>query len=223
MLPRLGIQTKFVNGDKPEDFKAAIDDKTKAIYIESIGNPKYNVPDFEKIVAVAHEAGVPVVVDNTFGAGGYFVRPIDRCGGVLSTASLAALGSCPSRSPIKFGQCPFEYLKGSNGRALIKVKPEFIMGLIVEGDQNKNKDDCKEIVVANGESSHDNVSPSRSFLCSTPELQKHYEQLVRSKDQVWSPKLETISEYKIRFSVSPCSLIGLEWKQKERSGNHVYH
>lgn len=156
----------------------------------------------------------------------YFVLPIDRLGcpgNALSATSLAALGSCPSRSPIKFGQCPFEYLKGSNGRAMIKVKPEFIMGLIVEGDQNKNKDDCKEIVVANGESSHDNVSPSRSFLCSTPELQKHYEQLVRSKDQVWSPKLETISEYKIRFSVSPCSLIGLEWKQKERSGNHVYH
>ncbi|PVH91517.1 O-acetylhomoserine ami [Periconia macrospinosa] len=77
-FPRLGIQTKFVNGDKAEDFKAAIDDKTKAIFIESIGNPKYNVPDFEKIVAVAHEAGVPVVVDNTFGAGGYFVRPIEH-------------------------------------------------------------------------------------------------------------------------------------------------
>jgi O-acetylhomoserine/O-acetylserine sulfhydrylase len=77
-LPRLGINTKFVNGDNPEDFKAAIDDKTKAIYLESIGNPKYNVPDFEKIAAVAHEAGVPVIVDNTFGAGGYFVRPIDH-------------------------------------------------------------------------------------------------------------------------------------------------
>jgi O-acetylhomoserine/O-acetylserine sulfhydrylase len=78
MFPRLGIQTKFVNGDKPDDFKAAIDDKTKAIYIESIGNPRYNVPDFEKIVAIAHEAGVPVVVDNTFGAGGFFARPIDH-------------------------------------------------------------------------------------------------------------------------------------------------
>ncbi|UPX18277.1 Adenosylmethionine cyclotransferase [Ascochyta rabiei] len=77
-LPRLGIQTKFVNGDRPEDFKAAIDDKTKAIYLESIGNPKYNVPDFEAIVKVAHEAGVPVIVDNTFGAGGFFVRPLDH-------------------------------------------------------------------------------------------------------------------------------------------------
>ena len=61
-LPRFGITTKFVNGDDPEEFRKLIDDKTKAVYIESIGNPRYNVPDFEKIAAVAHEAGVPVVV-----------------------------------------------------------------------------------------------------------------------------------------------------------------
>jgi len=77
-LPRLGISTKFVIGDKPEDFAKAIDEKTKAVYIESIGNPKYNVPDIEAIAKVAHDAGVPLVVDNTFGAGGYFVRPIDH-------------------------------------------------------------------------------------------------------------------------------------------------
>lgn len=75
---RLGIETRFVNGDKPEDFEHLIDDRTKAIYIESIGNPKYNVPDFEKIVSIAHAKGVPVVVDNTFGAGGFLVRPIDH-------------------------------------------------------------------------------------------------------------------------------------------------
>ncbi len=75
-LPRLGIHTKFISGDKPEDFAAAIDENTKAIYIESIGNPKYNIPDFEAIAKVAHEHGVPLVVDNTFGAGGYFVQPI---------------------------------------------------------------------------------------------------------------------------------------------------
>ncbi|KAM7206247.1 Cys/Met metabolism PLP-dependent enzyme domain containing protein [Rhypophila sp. PSN 637] len=78
LLPRLGINTKFVVGDKVEDLIAAIDDKTKAVYIESIGNPRYNVPDFEAITKAAHEKGVPVVVDNTFGAGGYFVRPIDH-------------------------------------------------------------------------------------------------------------------------------------------------
>ena len=61
-LPRLGITTRFVEGDRAEDFKRVIDDRTKAVYIESIGNPRYNVPDFEAIVKVAHEAGVPVMV-----------------------------------------------------------------------------------------------------------------------------------------------------------------
>ena len=62
MLPRFGIQTKFANGDKPEDIAALIDDNTKAVYLESIGNPRYNIPDFEAIAKVAHEKGVPVVV-----------------------------------------------------------------------------------------------------------------------------------------------------------------
>jgi O-acetylhomoserine/O-acetylserine sulfhydrylase len=62
MLPRLGIDTKFVSGDKPQAFADAIDDKTKAVYIESIGNPRYNVPDIAAIAKVAHEKGVPVIV-----------------------------------------------------------------------------------------------------------------------------------------------------------------
>lgn len=62
LLPRFGVTTKFVKGDKAEDFAAAIDDKTKAVYIESIGNPRYNVPDFEAIAKVAHEKGVPLMV-----------------------------------------------------------------------------------------------------------------------------------------------------------------
>jgi O-acetylhomoserine/O-acetylserine sulfhydrylase len=65
-LPRLGIHTKFIKGDEPEDFAKAIDEKTKAVYIESIGNPRYNVPDFEAIAKVAHEAGVPVIVSWPF-------------------------------------------------------------------------------------------------------------------------------------------------------------
>jgi len=62
LFKRLGITTKFVNGDKAEDIAAAIDEKTKAVYIESIGNPRYNVPDFEAIAKVAHDAGIPLVV-----------------------------------------------------------------------------------------------------------------------------------------------------------------
>ena len=63
-MPRLGISTKFVSGDKPEDFAGLIDEKTKAIYIESIGNPKYNVPDIEAIARIAHDHGVPLIVSN---------------------------------------------------------------------------------------------------------------------------------------------------------------
>lgn len=64
LLPRFGIKTKFIEGDSADDFAAAIDDRTKAVYIESIGNPRYNVPDFEAIAKAAHEKGVPVVVSS---------------------------------------------------------------------------------------------------------------------------------------------------------------
>ena len=76
-LPRLGIEVRFVDGDKPEDFRKLIDEKTKALYVETIGNPRLNIPDFTAIAAVAHEAGIPLIVDNTFGIGGYLCRPID--------------------------------------------------------------------------------------------------------------------------------------------------
>ncbi|HLP18391.1 MAG TPA: O-acetylhomoserine aminocarboxypropyltransferase/cysteine synthase [Bacteroidota bacterium] len=76
-FPRLGINVKFVDSDEPEAFRKLIDEKTKAIYVETIGNPRLNIPDFEAIAKVAHDAGIPLVVDNTFGAGGYLARPID--------------------------------------------------------------------------------------------------------------------------------------------------
>ncbi|EAU31161.1 O-acetylhomoserine [Aspergillus terreus NIH2624] len=62
LFPRLGITTKFVQGDDPAAIAAAIDDRTKAVYVETIGNPRYNVPDFEAIAAVAHAKGVPLVL-----------------------------------------------------------------------------------------------------------------------------------------------------------------
>ncbi|MDX2211716.1 MAG: O-acetylhomoserine aminocarboxypropyltransferase/cysteine synthase [Oculatellaceae cyanobacterium bins.114] len=76
-FPRLGINVKFVEGDDAESFRQAIDDRTKALYVESIGNPQFNVPDFAALAHVAHENGIPLIVDNTFGAAGYLVRPID--------------------------------------------------------------------------------------------------------------------------------------------------
>jgi O-acetylhomoserine (thiol)-lyase len=76
-FPRLGFDVSFVDGDDPADFEKEITDKTKALYVETIGNPKYNIPDFEALAEVAHRNGIPLVVDNTFGAAGYISRPID--------------------------------------------------------------------------------------------------------------------------------------------------
>jgi O-acetylhomoserine (thiol)-lyase len=76
-FPRLGIKVHFVDGDKIEDFRRALTPKTKAIYVETIGNPRFNIPDFEALARLAHENGIPLVVDNTFGAAGYIARPID--------------------------------------------------------------------------------------------------------------------------------------------------
>ncbi|WP_207492252.1 O-acetylhomoserine aminocarboxypropyltransferase/cysteine synthase family protein [Aridibaculum aurantiacum] len=74
---RLGIEARFANGDDVESFVPLIDKNTKAIYLETIGNPRLNIPDFQKFVELAKEYDLPLVVDNTFGAGGYLFRPIE--------------------------------------------------------------------------------------------------------------------------------------------------
>jgi O-acetylhomoserine (thiol)-lyase len=91
-LPRLGINVKFVDGDSPEEFEKQIDENTKAVYIESIGNPKLNIPDFERIADVAHRNGVPLIVDNTFGAAGYLVRPIEHGADIVVQSATKWIG-----------------------------------------------------------------------------------------------------------------------------------
>ncbi|QIX61188.1 O-acetylhomoserine aminocarboxypropyltransferase/cysteine synthase [Hymenobacter lutimineralis] len=75
---RLGIEVRFADGDKAESFEALIDENTKALYLETIGNPSFNVPDFEAIAAIAQKHDLPLIVDNTFGAGGYLFRPLEH-------------------------------------------------------------------------------------------------------------------------------------------------
>ncbi len=75
-LPRLGIKTTFVNPDHPETFKAAINEHTKAIYIESLGNPAINIVDVKAVAKIAHDHGLPLIVDNTF-ATPYLFKPLD--------------------------------------------------------------------------------------------------------------------------------------------------
>ncbi len=89
-LPKLGRNVIFVDSNKPEAFKAAITPKTRAIYAETIGNPKLNVPDFEPIAKIAHDAGIPLVVDNTVGVG--LVRPIEHGADILTTSATKYIG-----------------------------------------------------------------------------------------------------------------------------------
>ncbi len=89
---RLGIQVKFVDGDAPSDFEKLIDDKTKAIYLETIGNPKFNIPDFDAIAAIAKKHSIPLVVDNTFGAAGYLFRPIEHGANIVVESATKWIG-----------------------------------------------------------------------------------------------------------------------------------
>ena len=89
---RLGIEVRFADGDKPESFAALIDDKTKAIYLETIGNPQLNIPDFEKIAAIAKQNDIPLIVDNTFGAGGYFFQPLKHGANIVVESATKWIG-----------------------------------------------------------------------------------------------------------------------------------
>ena len=89
-FPKLGRHAIFVESSKPEEFKRAITPKTRAIYAETIGNPKLDIPDFEAIATIAHDAGIPFVVDNTVGIG--LVRPIDYGADILVTSATKFIG-----------------------------------------------------------------------------------------------------------------------------------
>jgi O-acetylhomoserine/O-acetylserine sulfhydrylase len=91
-FPRLGITTKFVDGDDPKDFAKAIDKNTRALYVETIGNPRFNVPDFEALAKIAHDNGIPLIVDNTFGAAGYTCRPIEHGADIVVQSATKWIG-----------------------------------------------------------------------------------------------------------------------------------
>ena len=89
---RIGIDVKFVSGVKAEDFDRAIDEKTKAIFLETIGNPEYNIPDFESVAEVARKHDIPLIVDNTFGAAGYLFRPLEHGANVVVESATKWIG-----------------------------------------------------------------------------------------------------------------------------------
>lgn len=91
-LPRLGIEVRIVEDDDPAAFEEQIDDKTRGIYAESIGNPAFHIPDFEGLSALAKKHRLPLIIDNTFGAGGYLCRPIDHGADIVVESATKWIG-----------------------------------------------------------------------------------------------------------------------------------
>lgn len=89
---RLGIEVRFADGDDPESFVQYIDSKTKAIYLETIGNPRLNIPDFEKFAAIAQKYDLPLIVDNTFGTAGYLFRPLEHGANIVVESATKWIG-----------------------------------------------------------------------------------------------------------------------------------
>jgi O-acetylhomoserine/O-acetylserine sulfhydrylase len=87
-----GIESRFSQDLKPESFKKLIDERTKAIYIETIGNPGFNIPDFDAFARLSSEHGIPLIVDNTFGACGYLFRPIEYGANIVTESATKWIG-----------------------------------------------------------------------------------------------------------------------------------
>ena len=89
---RLGIEARFAKGDDPQSIDSLINDKTKAIYLETIGNPSFSIPDFEKIAEIAKKHDLPLIVDNTFGAAGYLFRPLEHGANIVVQSATKWIG-----------------------------------------------------------------------------------------------------------------------------------
>ncbi len=91
-FPRLGINVKFADGDDVESFEKQIDSTTKAIYVESMGNPRFNIPDFEGLSRLAKSKNIPLIVDNTLGAAGALIRPIEHGADIVVQSATKWIG-----------------------------------------------------------------------------------------------------------------------------------
>lgn len=89
---KFGIEARFAKDDNPEDFEELIDENTKALYLETIGNPTLNIPDFEAIADVAKKHNIPLIVDNTFGAGGFLFKPFDHGANIVVESATKWIG-----------------------------------------------------------------------------------------------------------------------------------
>jgi O-acetylhomoserine (thiol)-lyase len=123
-LGRLGIKTHFVTSDDPAEFEKLINDKTKAVYLETIGNPKLEIPDFEGIAKVAHAHGVPVITDNTFAP--YVFRPFEHGVDIIvysTTKWIGGHGLSIGGAIVDSGQ--FDWKASGRHDGLVKPEPAY--------------------------------------------------------------------------------------------------
>ena len=124
-LPKLGIKTTFVDPDEPENFRRAITDKTKAVFIETIGNPGMNIADIEAIAKIAHENGIPLIVDNTFGTP-YLIRPIEHGADIVvhsATKFIGGHGTSIGGLIVDSGK--FDWAKSGKFKDLVDPDPSY--------------------------------------------------------------------------------------------------
>ena len=91
-FPSMGVDVKFIDGTKPEEIESQADDNTKAVYYETLANPSYNIPDFEKVVAICKKLQIPLIVDNTFGMCGYTCRPLKFGANIVTSSCTKWIG-----------------------------------------------------------------------------------------------------------------------------------
>ncbi len=163
-----GIEARFARDLNPESFKSLIDDKTKAIYIETIGNPGFDIPDFEAFSELAGKNGIPLVVDNTFGACGYLFRPIDYGANIVTeSATKWICGHGTSIGGVIIDGANFDW---NNGKFPVFTEPSEGYHGLVFGDlfsKTSQSGNIAFIVKARVEGLRDlgpSISPFNSFL-----------------------------------------------------------
>ncbi len=124
-LPRLGIKTVFVDPDDPDNFRKAINENTKALYIETVGNPRINIIDIEAVAKIAHENNIPLIVDNTFGTP-YLIRPIEFGADVVVHSATKFIGGHgTSIGGVIVDSGKFDWTAGGKFPGLTKPDPSY--------------------------------------------------------------------------------------------------
>lgn len=165
---KLGIECRFTADDQPENFEALIDENTKAIYLETIGNPSLNIPDFEAIAEVAKRHNIPLIVDNTFGAGGYLFQPLKHGANVVvESATKWICGHGTSIGGVIIDGGNFDW--GNGKFPLLSEPSESYHGLVFSDVFGSNSDfgNIAFIIKARVEGLRDfgpTISPFNSFL-----------------------------------------------------------